>query len=69
VTLTLLEKTLIDNARTHQEVLANYYPKYQARKSVGDDHTEYLKHSGALTDLVSLTLLPILCHLHIMIVG
>ena len=52
MTLTLLEKTLIDNARTHQEVLANYYPKYQARKSVGDDHTEYLKHSGALTDLV-----------------
>lgn len=50
-----MEKTLIDNARTHQEVLANYYPKYRARKSVGDDHTEYLKHSGALTDLVSLT--------------
>ena len=55
MTLTLLEKTLIDNARTHQEALANYYPKYQARKSEGDDHTEYLKHSGALTDLVSLT--------------
>lgn len=55
MTMTMLEQSLIDNAKTHQEALAKYYPKYQARESEGDEHTEYLKHSGALTDLVSLT--------------
>jgi hypothetical protein len=55
MTLTLLEQSLIDNARTHQEALAAHYPKHQAGQSNDDDHSEYLKHSGALTDLVSLT--------------
>lgn len=53
--MTLLEQSLIDNARGHQEALATYYPKHQAGQSDGDAHAEYLKHSGALTDLVSLT--------------
>ncbi|MCO8310904.1 hypothetical protein [Pseudomonas mandelii] len=53
--LTLLEQSLIDNARTHQEALAAHYPKHQAGQSNDDDHSEYLMHSGALTDLVSLT--------------
>lgn len=52
--ITLLEQTLIDNARSHQEALAAHYPKYQAGQYKEADHEEYLKHSGALTDLVSL---------------
>nr|WP_314878126.1 hypothetical protein [uncultured Pseudomonas sp.] len=55
MTITPLEQTLIDNARSHQEALAAHYPKHQAGQSNEDDHSEYLKHSGALTDLVSLT--------------
>lgn len=55
MTLTLLEQSLIDNARTHQEALAAHYPKHQAGQSNDDDHSEYLLHSGALTELVSLT--------------
>lgn len=54
VAITPLEQTLIDNARSHQEALAAHYPKYQAGQYTEDDHEEYLKHSGALTDLVSL---------------
>ncbi|HBO2102333.1 hypothetical protein [Pseudomonas aeruginosa] len=53
--ITPLEQTLIDHARSHQEALAAYYPKHQAGPFNEDDHAEYLKHSGALTDLVSLT--------------
>lgn len=53
--ITPLEQTLIDNARAHQEALAAHYPKHQAGQSNNEDHAEYLKHSGALTDLVSLT--------------
>ncbi|PWD02046.1 hypothetical protein [Pseudomonas amygdali] len=55
MTITPLEQTLIDNARSHQESLAAYYPKHQAGPFNEDDHADYLKHSGALTDLVSLT--------------
>lgn len=54
MTITLLEQTLIDNARSHQEALAAYYPKHKAGQSDGEAHAEYLKHTGALTDLVSL---------------
>ncbi|MDQ0655138.1 hypothetical protein [Pseudomonas cedrina] len=53
--ITPLEQTLIDNARSHQESLAAYYPKHEAGPFNEDDHADYLKHSGALTDLVSLT--------------
>ena len=53
--ITPLEQSLIDNARTHQEALAAHYPKHQAGQTNDDDDSEYLKHSGALTDLVSLT--------------
>jgi len=53
--LTLLEQSLIDNARTHQEALAGYYPKQRAGLSNDDDLSEYFKHSGSLSDLVSLT--------------
>ncbi|OAS07781.1 hypothetical protein AYO08_10680 [Pseudomonas putida] len=52
--ITPLEQTLIENARAHQEALADHYPKHQAGQSTEEDHEEYLKHSGALTDLVSL---------------
>ncbi|WP_421526831.1 hypothetical protein [Pseudomonas brenneri] len=52
--MTKLERTLIDNAKTHQEALAAYYPKYQAKQSSSDEHAEYLNHSHALTELVSL---------------
>jgi hypothetical protein len=53
--LTLLEQTLIDNARTHQEALAAFYPLHQAGQSDEDAHAEYLKHSGALSGLLMLT--------------
>lgn len=52
--ITLLEQTLIDQARTHQEALAAYYPKHQAGLFNEDDHADYLKHSGALTGLLEL---------------
>jgi len=53
--MTLLEQSLIDSARSHQEALAAHYPKHQAGQSNDDDHSEYLKHAHALTELVSLT--------------
>lgn len=52
--LTLLEKSLINNARMHQEALSAFYPKHLVGEYSDEDHTEYLKHSGALTELVSL---------------
>lgn len=52
--ITPLEQTLIDNARSHQEALAAYYPKHQAGPFNEDDHADYLKRSGALSDLLAL---------------
>ena len=52
--LSKLEQTLIDNAKGHQEALAAYYPMHQRGQSNDEAHTQYLKHSGALTDLISL---------------
>jgi len=52
--IALLEQTLIDQARTHQEALAAYYPKHQAGPFSEDDHANYLQHWGALTGLLEL---------------
>ncbi|WP_282366381.1 hypothetical protein [Pseudomonas sp. PS02290] len=52
--ITPLEQTLIDNARAHQEALAAYYPKHQAGQYSEEDHSDYLMHSGALTELLAL---------------
>ncbi|NWC90499.1 hypothetical protein [Pseudomonas reactans] len=55
MTKRMLEQTLIDNARGHQVALAAYYPKGEAWQPHDEAHAEYLKHSGALADLVSLS--------------
>lgn len=52
--MTKLELTLINSAQRHQDALAAYYPKHQAKQSTSDEHAEYLNHSHALTELVSL---------------
>ncbi|MDU8539837.1 hypothetical protein RYA94_23175 [Pseudomonas syringae pv. actinidiae] len=54
MTITPLEQSLIDNARAHQKALAAYYPQHQTEPFNEDAHSDYLKHSGALTELVSL---------------
>lgn len=50
-----LEKSLIDNAQGHQKALAAYYPKLLAGQVNEDEHSDFWRHSGALTDLVMLT--------------
>lgn len=54
MTITPLEKTLIDQARAHQKELAAYYPKHHAGPFNEENHADYLKHSGALTSLLEL---------------
>ncbi|MEW5512010.1 hypothetical protein ABGT16_05255 [Pseudomonas asiatica] len=42
--ITLLEQTLIDQARAHHEALAAYYPKHQTDPFNEADHADFLQH-------------------------
>lgn len=53
--ITRLEQSLIDNAKEHQKALAAYYPKFLVGQVNEDDHSDFWRHSGALTDLVMLS--------------
>lgn len=55
MTSTRLEQSLIDNAQEHQKALAVYYPKFLVGQVNEDEHSDFWRHSGALTDLVMLS--------------
>lgn len=55
MTSTKLEQSLIDNAQEHQKALAVYYPKFLVGQVNEDEHSDFWRHSGALTDLVMLS--------------
>lgn len=54
MSITPLEQTLIASARRHQEELARHYRKHQTGQVNDEEYTAYLKHSGALIELMSL---------------
>lgn len=54
MTTTLLEKTIISNARQLQSALAAYYPRQRAGATSEDDETEYLSNHHQMTALLIL---------------
>lgn len=54
MTTTLLEKTIISNARQLQSALAAYYPRQRAGATSEDDEAEYLSNYHQLTALLIL---------------